>query len=318
MRRMRADGPIHRRSWHMVTSTENLSRRVIRAVHGATRVAVGGGSGDTIVRCHVAGRHLEFLVPGNEVWVCVKDDLLLREYEWLGVDLARPTGTVVDAGAHIGTFTTMAALHADRVVAVEPNPASAALLRGNVARNGLDNVDVIEAALWVDDDGIELHAQSVSSASSVVRGGDTASDTVAVPTVTLAQLVDRYGPVDLLKMDVEGAEFEVLAEASDDVLRQVGTFVGEIHSFLGSSAAVVERLRAAGFVVTLRRGPFFHARESMRQLRTNWSSVHGQRRLKLALALLYPTAAALDHLGPFRERLDYLGLEYLYAVRDGG
>ncbi len=63
--------------------------------HAVERVA---GAGDTTrrVRWRANGRSFDFDVPGDNVWVCIKDDLLLREYEWLGIDLGQYVAAVLE------------------------------------------------------------------------------------------------------------------------------------------------------------------------------------------------------------------------------
>src|ERR1019366_3705525 len=65
-------------------------------------------------------------------------------------DLLAPGDTFIDVGAHIGWFTTVAARRvggAGQVVACEPYPSNAVMLKGNLARNDCKNVRVVEAAL---------------------------------------------------------------------------------------------------------------------------------------------------------------------------
>ncbi|HYF47278.1 MAG TPA: FkbM family methyltransferase, partial [Acidimicrobiales bacterium] len=174
-----------------------LRERVVRRL-------AGNSSRLQTVRWHRDGRRYEFDVPGDNVWISVKDDLLLREYEWMGADLPSVRGVVIDAGAHVGTFAAVAAAHAARVVAVEPNPDNLALLRSNLERNGIENVEVVEAALWPGGAEVELALAGPTSAGSVVAEGQ--GTTLTVSTVDLDALVDRVGAVDLLKLDVEGAE----------------------------------------------------------------------------------------------------------------
>ena len=92
----------------------------------------------------------------------------------------------------------------------------------------------------------------ISSAGSLVAGDD---GRLAVPSRTLDSVLASTGPIDLLKLDVEGAGFDVLGAASDETLGQIGAIVGELH--LESRADELEplagRLRALGFEVACGR-----------------------------------------------------------------
>jgi FkbM family methyltransferase len=126
---------------------------------------------------------------------------------WLG------EGSVVwDVGAHIGFFAlTFARLvgPSGQVVAFEADEANVAALRAAVVRNGFDNVEVRPVAVWSTPGEVAFERRSDTGGAlngAVVEGGRG----VTVRATTLdAELVRRRAP-DLVKIDVEGAEEEVL------------------------------------------------------------------------------------------------------------
>ena len=65
------------------------------------------------------GVELRCTVNEDNLWIAVKDNLLLAEYEREGVSLRDVSGVVVDAGAHVGVFSLLASVHARSVVAIE-------------------------------------------------------------------------------------------------------------------------------------------------------------------------------------------------------
>jgi FkbM family methyltransferase len=122
-------------------------------------------------------------------------------------------GTFVDAGASIGFVTVRAARRADRVVAVEPHPVRFAYLERNVKLNGLTNVTCVNCALGAGrgtltmfDLDPTLGPHPVDISTSPGRGSRFDVDVRA-----LDDLVSE--PVTMLKVDVEGAELEVLRGA---------------------------------------------------------------------------------------------------------
>jgi FkbM family methyltransferase len=132
----------------------------------------------------------------------------------------RPGDTVVDCGAHVGLYSAIAArLVGDegRVVAVEPNPATAALLRRNLA--GARSARVVEAALGAGERHATLHLgktgnsafDSVTDSASEFRGDEV----VEVAAMSLDELLASVGSpkVELLKLDVEGHELRILEGA---------------------------------------------------------------------------------------------------------
>ncbi|MFN3216144.1 MAG: FkbM family methyltransferase [Acidimicrobiales bacterium] len=289
---------------------------MIEGVHGIVRRLVSSPQEVAVVEWRRGSATFRFRVPGDDMWISVKDDLLIREYEWMGVDLTDTSGLVVDAGAHVGTFAAMATLFADRVVAFEPNPDNLELLRANIDDNGLDSIEVRAQALWSDTEGRNISGRS--SWTSVVDDDTAGDDTerVDVATTTLTDLLNEIGQVDLLKIDIEGAEFAVFEHTSDEMLRRIRRIAGEIHPVHGDADAIVKQLEGAGFDVTLKKGPFHEPWSALGAIRSNHRSIRGHYRLKIVVPLLYVTAAVIERIRPgFRDRIGWIPLFLLYAER---
>lgn len=134
-----------------------------------------------------------------------------RAVDWLGAHL-RPGGIAVDVGAHIGYLALVMARAvgpAGSVIAVEPAPENLTYLRANVARNGARNVAVIAAGAGAASDTRELHLTGSSDSHGFYDHPLT--PTVASTTVEQVRLDDLVARADVIKIDVEGAELEVLA-----------------------------------------------------------------------------------------------------------
>lgn len=158
---------------------------------------------------------------------------------------------ILDCGANIGVTT----LHYKRlypkaqITAFEPDPLFAPILRRNLARNGASDVQVVESAAWT----------RTGTAPWITEGRDGSrlavnrdAGTVAVSTVDLAEYL--AGGVDLLKLDVEGAEFELLPHLAPH-LEAVQNVVVEVHitdqSRYVQLARLLDTLAGAGFEVAL-------------------------------------------------------------------
>jgi FkbM family methyltransferase len=138
---------------------------------------------------------------------------------WLQQTL-RPGQTFVDVGANAGYFTLLGGQlvgPTGRVVAVEAHPGLAELLRRNVVMNGLYGyVTTWHRAAWSSSTTLQLHQRLHSSGASSVgaigqealdRLGDT-EEMVEVQAVPVDDLLVGLPPVDVLKMDIEGAELQ--------------------------------------------------------------------------------------------------------------
>lgn len=153
----------------------------------------------------------------------------------LGMLLARlvgPEDRMLDVGAHIGAVSlVLAALApAGRVDAFEPSAASAGRLRANALANGLANLHVHQVAV-LEAPGTAHLRQTPFSAGSFVSLG--ARDALAEPVAALSidAWAEEAGPerLDLLKIDVEGAELRVLAGAARTIARLHPSIVVECN-----------------------------------------------------------------------------------------
>ncbi len=158
---------------------------------------------------------------------------------------------VVDAGAHVGTFSVFAAVAAPnvRVIAVEPSHANFLRLLDNVRANCLSNVVPVNAALasW-DGGGTLWKARFGSGSNSLINTGSEPGEQVEV--VSLHTLISRFNlpTVSFLKLDIEGAEYDLFAK---DMawLRRVRRIALEAHFKFGDPHAIVGCLKDAGFRV---------------------------------------------------------------------
>jgi FkbM family methyltransferase len=170
-----------------------------------------------------------------------------REYTVLSEDRF-----IVDAGANIGAFSLYAARTAPRakIIAIEPFPETRQKLERTVDTNKLaDRVEIRDYAL-AGCDSRRMMDLGTSDSPSQSRGmfPAGAQDGVAVEAVSLATLLHRenWSKVDLLKMDIEGSEHEVFANATDDTLRRFARISLEYHPNK-PRAPLFSRLEAAGF-----------------------------------------------------------------------
>ncbi len=150
--------------------------------------------------------------------------------------LAEPLGTVVDIGANIGFFTLCAAPFADRVVCVEPVEENLRIARRNIELADLtDKVAFHQCAIAGQSGSVRLflsawnHGGHSICSEHAIRWGQTRH--VDVPAITLADLFERGNiqHCSLLKCDVEGAEFGILAGAPRELLAGVDRIVMEVH-----------------------------------------------------------------------------------------
>lgn len=127
------------------------------------------------------------------------------------LDTLRPDDVFWDIGANVGIYTCFAAeaIDSGRVVSVEPNPNNVARIEDNLSANGL-SAETYQYAMMSTPGELTLDIrQSDTTAGSY--GSVAAEGDVTVEATTGDRLVERDVPEpNVIKMDVEGAELEVL------------------------------------------------------------------------------------------------------------
>lgn len=153
----------------------------------------------------------------------------------------RSPDSIIDLGANIGLTSLWLAVRyrPSRCLAVEPSASNAAIARENLAQ--LD-IPLIEAAVGPSD-GVAYFAASAES-----NLGRVAESGAEVQVLSMETLLGRLGrdTVDLVKVDVEGAEQELFTERTG-WLAQVQAMIVEFHPELVDYPGLVRGVEGAGF-----------------------------------------------------------------------
>lgn len=159
----------------------------------------------------------------------------------------RPGDTVLDVGAHVGYYTLLSSVlvgERGAVWAFEPNPQNAAFLRRHVELNRLGNVQVTRAAVAEREGTARFDFGTGSGTGHLAEGG-----ALEVRTVRLDDFCREHGlRPSAIKIDVEGAETEVLLGGEETIRRDMPAI------FLSTHGAEVHRrclawLRERGYAL---------------------------------------------------------------------
>lgn len=170
---------------------------------------------------------------------------------------------VVDVGANAGIFTEYMLRNefAERVVAVECDSKALKDLKRNFKTHPL--VTVIPKALAPTNEPITFYEFtqnpliSTTLAPELLKNhgsGLTSDKTTTVQTITLKEIISTYGHIDLLKIDIEGAEYNIILQAEDSIFENIDSFFIECHFFDADTYeqnynAMLTRFKSLGYVV---------------------------------------------------------------------
>lgn len=206
---------------------------------GAARVRPFSEAGVRLPSAHADG--LDWVARGGHTddWIAVGHEDALAPV----LDKLLPEGGVLlDVGAHVGRWSLRLAQKAARVVAVEANPDTAAVLKYHLGLNQVGNVEVIEGAAWDAQTILELadpnrqvtggstRTLTPSEAQGLGNGGHVHAKPVDVWLAEELPLLDR---LDLVKLDVEGADLHALRGMARTLASYRPMLFVEDHSIYG-------------------------------------------------------------------------------------
>lgn len=174
-------------------------------------------------------------------WPALQEVLVENEYGAVAAALREKADPVVlDIGANIGTFALFAFAEAPgaQVHSYEPSSATHALLASTAAGNPSCNWSTFQAAAWRTDETLAFANGAASTAGRLAPEGEE-----RVAAVSLTTILGRCGGrADIAKLDIEGAEEAVIADAPTSLLDCIGTIVVELHPGRCDTGRVVDAL----------------------------------------------------------------------------
>ena len=224
-------------------------REVQRSLHQAWdryRIVAAGRKGEPV---NIGDFQVRVNADGLVPFDLYEDIFLNRVYDF---DAQRSDPRVIDAGSNIGmSILYFKQCYPDaRIIGFEPDPTIMPYLRENIDRNNLTNVEVINAALAAEPGTITLNSDGGASThvASYHADDNKTWQEFEVQTVQLSDYLDEA--VDFMKMNIEGAEYEVLLEA-EPKLRQIREMNIEYHRLPGVPCTlhqILDLLHRNGFM----------------------------------------------------------------------
>ena len=158
--------------------------------------------------------------------------------------------TIVDAGGNIGCFSALARAHYPkaRIVGLEIEESNYEIFDANLRQLG--NAVPLRRALWKTSGLVTFVAGETSQAHSVATlSNDPAGNTIEALSLADLMAQHEFDRIDILKMDIEGAEGTVMASLPDAVLGKVNAIIFECNDSeqAGASIEVVSRLVGSDF-----------------------------------------------------------------------
>lgn len=204
------------------------------------------------VTVHVPGLRAPIALRAGSTDVFSFEDVFVRSLHDFDPVLTQSPELIVDCGANVGYVSVLLANRypAARIIALEPEASNIAMLRRNTVV--YPNIEVIEGALWKSEGVLRIrNPEAPKDAFQVEPHGLGPARRDEVRAFTIDTLMRAYNAarVDLLKIDIEGAEREIFRERPA-WLGRVGVLLIELHDRFapGCSKAFYDALADYDFV----------------------------------------------------------------------
>ena len=210
------------------------------------------------LRYSIHNHHLsERIVDLYMIMTCARD----KQYNPSSFEI-KPHDTVVEIGGHIGSFSVYAAREASRgrVLVYEPDPENFTYLQKNIDLNKLSNITAEKMAVAAEKGTRMFFPSTMNTAESSMYAIKRQKRDIQVSTTTLSHIFEEHAitSCDFLKLDCEGAEYEILFGTPASYLKKIQKIAMECHnpSYFNMSDPQYNResmkkfLQSNGFVVT--------------------------------------------------------------------
>lgn len=223
---------------------EVINHRINRAALGRLKKIKRFTSGNI----KIEGWDIDY-VDSYALWSSI--DILIHK-RWNDFATSKQEPVILDCGANIGVsaLNYKRKFPGARITAFEPDPGILRVLKRNLRVNAANDVKVVEAAVWTKNGKASFFSEGADG-SRIVSDTNNAFHNLVVDTIDFREVI--AGPVDLIKMDIEGAEFDVIPHIQNK-LSLVQNIVIECHidnSKIHGFSEMLASLDSSGFQVSI-------------------------------------------------------------------
>jgi len=178
--------------------------------------------------------------------------------------------TIIDVGGLIGSFTLWAqqSFPNASIFTYEPDPDSFEILCKNIdlVDSKKERIHPFNYAVWSENSTMKLYRSKVDTAESSIIfdhslfENQPKEESIDVKTKSISEIIDSISkPIDIIKLDCEGAEYEILYSLDESKLSSIRHIVMEVHFTNNEDSKVkdlVKYLRKNGFIVQMSQGMY--------------------------------------------------------------
>jgi len=246
-----------------VASSANLAAKSIFdfLLKGRHKLTREGGLNKIEINADVYSPPVSFYVRRKSTDIVIfKEILIQQEYRYLKVltqKLNLDVRYIIDAGANIGTATVyMKSMFPEAsIISIEPESDNFEMLQKNIRINGFSDVTAFKGGLWNKDTWLEVRSgfrdKERELSFYVTEVDESAKTDNSIRGITVESIKEKwlFPRIDILKIDIEGAERYLFASLADcrRILDGVRILAIEVHEEVVNKWDLVDHLEALGY-----------------------------------------------------------------------
>jgi len=182
------------------------------------------------------GKNLNITIRNDGDEAIMHEVLVQREYRPCDEIIKNAQHAILDIGGHLGFFSLYASLFNSKVpiYTFEPHEGNYQLLKQNLKQNRVKNVHPKQVAVGAEQKQIQLQISQEDLNHSTTKALEPTGEIQAVQQTTLERIFkkNRIETCELIKMDCEGAEFDILYTAPDWIFEKTKHLFLEYHDWV--------------------------------------------------------------------------------------
>ncbi|MBZ0181892.1 MAG: FkbM family methyltransferase [Melioribacteraceae bacterium] len=182
-------------------------------------------------------RKYKITIADSRSFIAQYRDIFVEEdYKFL---CNSPNPIIIDAGSNIGISILyfVENYKSSKIIGFEADNKIFEILKSNIEQNRINKVELINKAVWIHNEGVYFSSEGADGSAIV---SDKNSSNVA--SIKLSSFLMTFSKIDLLKIDIEGAEIDVIKDCENSLLMVDNLFI-EYHSFKDGQQSLSEILR---------------------------------------------------------------------------
>jgi FkbM family methyltransferase len=179
--------------------------------------------------CQITTTLYGYSVIANDACTLLSDINEILDKEIYKFETNEKCPIIIDCGSNIGiSIIYFKHLYPQaKIIAFEPDPIIFNLLSRNIFNFSFKDVELHQAAVWINSFGVNFQTEGGHSGRISEKSND--KDIIFAPSIRLKNILDAAEYIDLLKLDIEGAENEVLFDCGLSLKKCKYIFI-EYHS----------------------------------------------------------------------------------------